>query len=134
MKLLFRLVFILPPFASFAQTGKVDKNGAVQISFETSGGKTVVEITNHNQVRSRIDYKINGSLTKDTLDAGQRITILIHDQNFIIEAINHDTLPGSAEWLIVTSEILAEGIKGEKKVNIRPGKWQCGGVVNAMKL
>lgn len=124
-----KILLLLIPFASFAQTGKIAKNGAVQISFETTNGKTLVEITNTNQVRSRIDYKVNDSLTSVVLDHGGRVKFTIQEKDFVIKAINWDTYPGSAEWLKADSEIRAFGIGAEKNTNVKSPKMQCGEVV-----
>lgn len=122
MKLLIPLLLTLN---SFAQTGKVVRNGALQISFETTNGTTLAEIINSNQVKSRIDYKVNGELKSAVLEHGERVKLIIQFPDFTIEAINHDTFPGSPTWLKADSKILAEGIGAKKKTRLLPGKLQC---------
>lgn len=120
-----KILLLLIPFASFAQTGKIANNGTVTIRYETIAGITSVVIQNNSQLESVIEYEYNGLFHSVTLPWARSVSFQTMDTYFLISARNITDLSGGSQWLVADSKIRAEEIKAEKKTGILIKKMQC---------
>ena len=120
-----KILLLLIPFASFAQTGKIKGNGTVTVSFETIAGVTAISIQNNSSIESEIEYKYNGLFHSVTLPWAKSVKFQTMDSVFFISARNITDLSGGSEWLEVDSRIRATEITATKSIQLTR-KIQCG--------
>lgn len=113
-----KILLLLIPFASFAQTGKIANNGTVTIRYETIAGITSVVIQNNSQLESVIEYEYNSSFHSVTLPWAQSVSFQTMDTYFLISARNITDLSGGSQWLEVDSRVRACEIKAIKSVKL----------------